>query len=517
MHDAWWTLILFAVIGVAVLVTAVSFTGSLRSTVPVTLTADRSGLVMDSGAKVMMRGVQVGRVAQIGRIEWAQNGASLRLEIDPDQIRYIPANVEAQISATTAFGAKFVDLVMPQNPSRARLSAGAVLHSKNVSTEINTVFENVVDLLNMIDPLKLNAVLTAVADAVRGQGERIGQATTDLNEVLEALNARGDTIGGNWRSLKNFTDTYDAAAQDILTILNAASTTSATVVNHSTQLDALLLNAIGLSNAGTNLLGSSRDNLVGAADILAPTTSLLFKYNPEYTCFLQGAKWYLDNGGYAAWGGADGRTLQLDVALLFGNDPYVYPDNLPVVAAKGGPGGRPGCGPLPDATHNFPVRQLVTNTGWGTGLDIRPNPGIGHPCWANYFPGPRGARPGGSCSPGRRSGPTPRRGSSHEGEPGGRRGAPRRLPGGMPADGVPADCRLRGGALRRRQDLLRRVRQRVQSANGQAGAHRRRRGRQGHQDLHQPRRDGAGAVHRRQLGHPHAGHPGGDPLRQPVR
>lgn len=120
LHDAWWTLILFAVIGVAVLVTAVSFTGSLRSTVPVTLTADRSGLVMDSGAKVMMRGVQVGRVAQIGRIEWAQNGASLRLEIDPDQIRYIPANVEAQISATTAFGAKFVDLVMPQNPSRAQ-------------------------------------------------------------------------------------------------------------------------------------------------------------------------------------------------------------------------------------------------------------------------------------------------------------------------------------------------------------------------------------------------------------
>lgn len=119
LHDAWWTLILFAVIGVAVLVTAVSFTGSLRSTVPVTLAADRSGLVMDSGAKVMMRGVQVGRVAQIGRIEWAQNGASLRLEIDPDQIRYIPANVEAQISATTAFGAKFVDLVMPQNPSRA--------------------------------------------------------------------------------------------------------------------------------------------------------------------------------------------------------------------------------------------------------------------------------------------------------------------------------------------------------------------------------------------------------------
>ena len=69
-----------------------------------------------------------------------------------------------------------------------------MLHSKNVSTEVNTVFENVVDLLNMIDPAKLNAVLTAVADGVRGQGERIGEATTDLNQVLMALNARSETM-----------------------------------------------------------------------------------------------------------------------------------------------------------------------------------------------------------------------------------------------------------------------------------------------------------------------------------
>lgn len=406
LHDAWWTLILFAVIGTVVLVTAASFDGTLRSYVPVTLTSERSGLVMDTGAKVMMRGVQVGRVSRID----AKNGASLRLEIDPDQIRYIPANIEAQISATTAFGAKFVELVIPQNPSRARLSAGAVLHSKNVSTEINTVFQNVVDLLGMIDPLKLNAVLTAVAEGVRGQGERIGEATTDLNEVLQALNARNDTMRRNWRSFKNFNDTYDAAAQDIVAILNAASTTGATVVNHSAQLDALLLNVIGVSNSGVTLLGQSRDNLVTSVNTLEPTTNLLLRYSPEYTCFLQGTKWYLDNGGYAAWGGADGRTLQLDVGLLLGNDPYVNPDNLPLVAAKGGPGGKPGCGSLPDATKNFPVRELVTNTGWGTGIDIRPNPGLGHPCWADYFPVTRAEPKPPSiraCIPGPAIGPDP--------------------------------------------------------------------------------------------------------------
>ena len=404
---AWWTVILLVAIAVFLFVTTMAFAGTFRSYVPVTLTSDRAGLVLETNAKVMLRGVQVGRVSQIGD---SNNKASLRLEIDPDQIRYIPANVQAQISATTAFGAKFVELVYPSNPSPKRLAAGAVLRSKNVSTEINTVFENVVDLLKMVDPVKLNAVLTAVAEGVRGQGQRMGEATTDLNQVLLALNARSDTIRQDWRSFKDFNDTYDAAAQDIVTILNAASTTSSTVVNHSTAVDTLLLNTIGFATAGTNLLSTSRDNLVSSVNTLEPTTNLLFKYNPEYTCFLQGTKWYLDNGGYAAWGAADGRTLQLDVALLGGNDPYVYPDNLPIVAAKGGPGGKPGCGSLPDASKNFPVRELATNTGWGTGLDIRPNPGLGHPCWAQWFqvtramPQPPSVR---QCIPGPAVGPEP--------------------------------------------------------------------------------------------------------------
>jgi phospholipid/cholesterol/gamma-HCH transport system substrate-binding protein len=421
----WWTVILLAAVAAFLFVTAALFAGTFRSSVPVTLTSDRSGLILETNAKVKMRGVQVGRVSQIGG---GKNNVSLRLEIDPDQIRYIPANVEAQIRVTTAFGAKFVDLVYPENPSTARLAAGAVLYSKNVTTEVNTVFENVVDLLDMVDPAKLNAVLTAVAEGVRGQGERIGQATTDLNQVLTALNERSETIREDWRSFKNFNDTYAAAAGDILTILNAASTTSTTVVNHSGALDALLLNVIGFSKAGTNLLAASKDNLVASVNTLEPTTNLLLKYNPVYTCWLQGATWFLNNGGYSVWGGADGRTIHLDVGLLLGNDPYMYPDNLPIVEAKGGPGGKPGCGSLPDVTKNFPVRQLITNTGWGTGVDIRPNPGIGHPCWNNYFPVTRAVPEPPSirqCIPGPAIGPVPNPGAPPY-------GAPLYGPGGVP-------------------------------------------------------------------------------------
>ncbi len=378
----WWTTILVIVVAIFMWLCSASFAGTLTTYVPVTLTSDRAGLVMESGAKVKLRGVEVGRVAGVTS---ELDSVRLTLHLFPGQTKYIPANVAAQIRATTIFGAKYVDLVFPSNPTPQRISAGAVLMSRNVSTEVNTVFESLVQVLRRIDPPKLNAVLTAIADSVRGRGERIGEATSAANHVLMAINPRMGTAQQDWRAVTGASDAYSAAAQDILRTLDAASTTSLTLTNHASDLDTLLLNAIGFSQAGIDLLGPSRDNLVNAVNTLQPTFDLLMKHQPGLTCLLTGAKSYLDNGGYHTFGG-DGRTEMLDATFLLGSDPYRYPDNLPIVAAKGGPGGQPGCGSLPDASKNYPVRQLVTNTGWGTGLDIRPNPGIGFPGWANYFP-----------------------------------------------------------------------------------------------------------------------------------
>jgi phospholipid/cholesterol/gamma-HCH transport system substrate-binding protein len=382
LHPGWYTLILVVIFAVLIWLSYALFAGTLKKEVPVTLTSDRAGLVMETNAKVKMRGVQVGRVAAING---GKEPVSLKLQIDPDQIKYIPANVEAQIRATTVFGAKFVDLVYPDDPSPQRLAENQVLKSRNVSTEVNTVFQNVVSVLNQIDTAKLNATLSALAEGVRGQGERIGEATTDANQVLLQLNPRNETIREDWQALKGFNDAYSPAAQDILTVLNAASTTSQTITSHTKQLDALLLATIGLSNSGISLLAPNQANLIKAINVLEPTTDLLYKYNPEYTCLLMGAKTILDTGGYQSAGG-NGRTLVLDTSLALGDDPYHYPDNLPVIGAKGGPGGKPSCGSLPDVAKNWPVRNLVTNTGFGTGMDWRPNPGIGFPAWANYLP-----------------------------------------------------------------------------------------------------------------------------------
>ncbi|HJT95232.1 MAG TPA: MCE family protein, partial [Mycobacterium sp.] len=364
------TLAALFLVGV-VAVFAVSFGAFNRSFsrfVPVTLTSDRSGLVMEPNAKVKMRGIQVGHVTTVSN---GSSATTLRLDIDPGQIQFIPANVEARIQSTTVFGAKYVELLYPQNPVSQRLASGAVLRSQNVATEVNTVFQNLVDLIEQVDPAKLNAVLSALAQGVRGQGERMSEAITSANEVVSALNARSDTLREDWRSLRRASNTYNAAAQHILDTLSAFSTTSATVTEYARELDALLLSVVGMSQSGIALLGPTKDNLVKSVNQLQPTADLLLKYNPQLTCTLVGSQLALDSGFQDIAGGRNGKSLVLDAQLLFGDDPYRYPDNLPINAAKGGPGGKPGCGSLPDVAQNWPVRYLEVNTGWGTGLDVR--------------------------------------------------------------------------------------------------------------------------------------------------
>jgi phospholipid/cholesterol/gamma-HCH transport system substrate-binding protein len=387
IRPAWWSLLLGVVIMCIVVVCSAMFQGSFTRYVSVTLTSDRSGLVMESGAKVKLRGVQVGRVAGI---EGGTNPISLRLQIFPDQISHIPANVGAQIRSTTIFGAKYVDLTYPSDPSPARLHAGAVLASSNVSTEVNTVFDNVVALLKRVDPAKLNAVLSALAQGVRGQGQRMGEAITAANAVLREVNPRMPSVQQDWQALDAASSAYADSAPNVLAILDAASTISSTVTAHRSDLDALLLGTLGFASSGTDLLVSSQKSLVDAVNILEPTTALLKAYDPEYTCLLIGTKMLLDNSAYQSVGG-NGKSVILDAATLLGSDSYNYPDNLPIVAAKGGPGGKPGCGSLPDAAKNYPVRALVTNTGWGSGLDLRPNPGIAHPWYMNLLPVTRAA------------------------------------------------------------------------------------------------------------------------------
>ena len=87
------------------------FRGDLTDKTQLTLLSPRAGLVVERGSKVTFNGVEIGRVARIDMVD--QHGtpaAKLTLDVNPRYVEYIPANVVAEIRATTVFG-KQVHLV----------------------------------------------------------------------------------------------------------------------------------------------------------------------------------------------------------------------------------------------------------------------------------------------------------------------------------------------------------------------------------------------------------------------
>ena len=67
--------------------------------------------------------VEIGRVASIQEVnEGGVPKAKFTLDVDPKYIKLIPANVDAQIKATTVFGNKYVSFTSPRDPLAARVT-----------------------------------------------------------------------------------------------------------------------------------------------------------------------------------------------------------------------------------------------------------------------------------------------------------------------------------------------------------------------------------------------------------
>ena len=173
--------VIVVIIGLAVS----AFRGSFTTSVPVTVLSSRAGLLMNPDARVKMDGVQVGTVASI---EYPPDGtAAIHLAIDPGSLPLIPDNVHVDIASTTVFGAKYVQLIAPEDPSSAPLREGQAVRADRVTVEINTVFEQLRQLLRTLAPQKVNEVLTTLATTLSGRGEQLGQTIADFAQVLATL------------------------------------------------------------------------------------------------------------------------------------------------------------------------------------------------------------------------------------------------------------------------------------------------------------------------------------------
>jgi len=305
------------------------FRSSFTPTVPVTVVSPRAGLVMNPDARVKMLGVQVGKVASIEALPDGQ--AALHLAMDPSQLHLIPANVLVDITSSTVFGAKFVELMPPAEPSPQPMYAGQVLDADHVTVEINTVFEELTSVLAKIDPAKLNETLGAIASALNGRGHKIGQTLSDLDALLAKIDPSLANLSHDLAVAPGVFNAYADAAPDLIKTADNATRISQTIVDEQHNLDALLVSAIGLADIGNDVVGTNRQPLTDVLHLLVPTTDLTNQYNPALTCGLAGLVPLAINQPAPVPG-----TIQTQ-SFVLGVERYRYPKNLPKVAATGGP------------------------------------------------------------------------------------------------------------------------------------------------------------------------------------
>ncbi|WP_083420409.1 MCE family protein [Mycolicibacterium llatzerense] len=371
-------LVLFAVLVLAL--TWFQFRGYFDTKAVLYVMYNRSGLSMDPGSKVTYNGVPIGRL-QAAEAQSGSDGrtqAKLVLSVDPQYVGLLPANVDVKLLATTAFGNKYISFTSPANPSPQRVNSGDVINASGVTTEFNTLFETITAISDQVDPIKLNATLTAAAQALDGLGDKFGQSLVNGNTILADLNQRMPTFRHDITALADLSDVYANASPDLWDGLKSAVTTERTLNDQRGNIDQALMAAVGFGNTGGDIFERGGPYLTRGAEDLLPTARLLDKYSPELDCMFRG---FATGAPAAAKGvGGNGYSLAMNQELVGAANAYVYPDNLPRINASGGPMGRPGCWTV--SKDIWPMPYMVMDTG----ASIAPynHLGLGSPFASEY-------------------------------------------------------------------------------------------------------------------------------------
>lgn len=340
--------------GVAALVAGL-YTQAFKSTVRVVVRADRAGLLMAPGNKVVLHGVEVGKVAGIAQIP---DGVALTVGLNPDATDRIPQNITAKIVPTTVFGTKYISLGVPGQPSAERISEGDVIANESVTVEVNTVFDNLASVLNSVDVAKLNATLGNLASALDGRGDDIATLASELDSYLGKLGGDLPALRRDLRAGSHVADTLSDVSPELFRILRNATFTSGTITSEAAALDAVLADVSALGTRARRVVSANGEKFVDLFATLRPTTGLLAEYSPGLGCFISGLA-VTDRLLRDAVGGTN-PGLNLDSSVVPMEGAYTYPEDLPKVAADNGPA----CHGLPKLTPGeLPAQPIDTDTG----------------------------------------------------------------------------------------------------------------------------------------------------------
>jgi virulence factor Mce-like protein len=353
-----------------------SYNKAFTTVAHVTLETDTAGNQLQEASDVKVRGVIVGEVRNVRA---SMDGATIDLAIDPDYLPQIPADVTARLLPKTLFGERFVSLVPPEKPGPKQLSDGDVIGQDRTENaiELQRVIDDMLPLLQAVEPQDLSYTLGAVADALRGRGNSLGENLALTGQYTQQINTVLPQLQADISHLADFADTYNSASDDLLAVLDNLAVTNTTIVDQAEQLRRTFTVGADSAKVAAGFLETNERNLISLAETSRPVLGLFAKYSPEYPCLLNGLTRAAPMIGESF--GTDGDpALNLNIVVTFPpRNPY-EPGDQPAYDDSSGPD----CRGLTDVDAMIAAAQheeYYCPDAPRDGVDSPDNPSTGNP------------------------------------------------------------------------------------------------------------------------------------------
>lgn len=293
-----------AILGVGYLVLIVAFLAvammfynkTFVPTTEVKLTTGTIGNALQSGSDVKLNGVPVGTVKSVNT---AEDGASLTLALDPDTSQNLPKDTTARLLPKTLFGERYVSLIRPDTStgtgSGEMLSAGDTIHQdrSDQAVELEEVFDELLPLLQSIQPEKLSALLGEMATTLRGRGDDIGDSLAAWETYLKKLNPLVPTMTDDLEKLASVANTYSEAVPDLLSALDSMRVTSATLVDQRTELSEVYATVISAADTTRGWVADNQNTIEVLSEESRAALEATAPYAKQFPCLLKAAREFI--------------------------------------------------------------------------------------------------------------------------------------------------------------------------------------------------------------------------------
>jgi virulence factor Mce-like protein len=271
-------------------------------------------------------------------IDARPGGATMQLALQPEMAEKISADTTAMLLPKSLFGDQFVSLQMPQDGD-GPLKDGDVIHqdTSKQAVQVEEAINNLMPVLQAVQPQKLSSTLNAVATALQGRGPQIGATVAQLNSYLKQLNPELPDLTHDLGALAKVSNTYADALPDVVKTLHNLTTTSKTVAEQAQNLSTLYGTVTNTSQNLQQFLAANENNLIRLGASSKPTLKLLQKYAPEYPCFVNKLASLVPRADRAFGKGTNEPGLHIRVEIVVNRGKYEPGVDTPKYADKRGP------------------------------------------------------------------------------------------------------------------------------------------------------------------------------------